>query len=147
MASFAHLPPDDRWALAFYVGTLASSAADAERGMQLWQSDPVLRQKTPNLQTLTQVRQVELAQGMGDDKAHALTAWLRRHPEAITSGSGLVSRGTPVQTAMRNCPRDEGRSFEVGNQVLISSHRRLLSSKARVVNAAEKLEQDFDRYD
>jgi hypothetical protein len=25
--------------------------------------------------------------------------------------------------------RDEGRSFEVGNQVLISSHRKLLSSE------------------
>jgi hypothetical protein len=36
-----------------------------------------------------------------------------------------VSRGSPVQTAMRNCTRDEGRSFEVGNQVLISSHRKL----------------------
>jgi hypothetical protein len=40
---------------------------------------------------------------------------------------GLVSRGTPAQTAMRNRMRDEGRSFEVGNQVLISSHRKLLS--------------------
>jgi hypothetical protein len=43
---------------------------------------------------------------------------------------GLVSRVTPVHTAMRNCTRDEGRSFEVGNQVLISSHRKLLSSKS-----------------
>ena len=43
--------------------------------------------------------------------------------------SGLVSRVSPVQTAMRNCTRDEGRSFEVGNQVLISSHRKLLLSK------------------
>jgi hypothetical protein len=48
---------------------------------------------------------------------------------------------------MRNCTRDEGRSFEVGNQVLISSHRKLLSSKAMVVNVAEKSERDFDRYD
>src|SRR5258706_1035036 len=40
------------------------------------------------------------------------------------SGYGLVSRVTPVHTALRNCTRDEGRSFEVGNQVLISSHRR-----------------------
>ena len=32
---------------------------------------------------------------------------------------GLVSRVTPVHTAVRNCTRDEGRSFEVGNQVLI----------------------------
>ena len=60
---------------------------------------------------------------------------------------GLVSRVTPVHTAKRNCTRDEGRSFEFGNQVLISSHRKLLWSKATVVNVAEKPEQDFDRYD
>src|SRR5437899_339429 len=51
---------------------------------------------------------------------------------------GIVSRVTPVHTAVRNCTRDEGRSFEVGNQVLISSHRKLLLSKAMVVNVAEK---------
>ena len=45
------------------------------------------------------------------------------------------------------CTRDEGRSFEVGNQVLISSHRKLLSLKATVVNVAEKPEQDFGRHD
>ena len=60
---------------------------------------------------------------------------------------GLVSRVTPVHTAMRNCTRDEGRSFEVGNQVLISSHRKLLLSKAMVVNVAEKSEGDFGRDD
>jgi hypothetical protein len=49
---------------------------------------------------------------------------------------GLVSRVTPVHTPVRNCTRDEGRSFEVGNQVLISSHRKPLSSKAMVVNVA-----------
>jgi hypothetical protein len=48
------------------------------------------------------------------------------------SGYGIVSRVTPVHTALRNCTRDEGRPFEVGNQVLISSHRKLLSSKAMV---------------
>jgi hypothetical protein len=31
--------------------------------------------------------------------------------------------------------------------VLISSHRKLLSSKAMVVNVAEKSERDFGRYD
>jgi hypothetical protein len=31
--------------------------------------------------------------------------------------------------------------------VLISSHRKLLSSKAMVVNVAEKLEQDSGRHD
>ena len=56
----------------------------------------------------------------------------------LTSGWGLVSRVPPVQTALRNCTRDEGRPFEVGNQVLISSHRKLLLPKATVVNVAEK---------
>src|ERR1700730_4192547 len=64
-----------------------------------------------------------------------------------TSAVGIVSRVTPVHTALRNCTRDEGRPFEVGNQVLISSHRKLLSSKAMVVNVAEKSERDFGRYD
>ena len=64
-----------------------------------------------------------------------------------SSALGLVSRVSPVHTAMRNCTRDEGRSLEVGNQVLISSHRKLLWSKAMVVNVAEKSKQEFDRYD
>ena len=63
------------------------------------------------------------------------------------SACGIVSRVTPVHTAVRNCTRDEGRPFEVGNQVLISSHRKLLLSKAMVVNVAEKSKRDFGRYD
>ena len=61
------------------------------------------------------------------------------------TGVGLVSRVSPVQTVLRNCTRDEGRPFEVGNQVLISSHRKLLLSKAMVVNVAETSGQDSDR--
>jgi hypothetical protein len=63
------------------------------------------------------------------------------------SAFGIVSRVSPVHTAVRNRTRDEGGPFEFGNQVLISSHRKLLSSKAMVVNVAEKSEQDFDRHD
>jgi hypothetical protein len=55
---------------------------------------------------------------------------------------GSVSRVSPVHTAMRNCTRDEGGPFELGNQVLISSHCRLLSSKAIVVSVAEMAGQD-----
>ena len=62
----------------------------------------------------------------------------------VRSGSCVTSA---VPVTVRNCTGDEGRSFEVGNQVLISSHRKLLSSKAMVVSVAEKSEQDFDRYD
>ena len=54
------------------------------------------------------------------------------------SADGIVSRVTPVHTVLRNCTRDEGGPFEVGNQVLISSHRKLLLSKAMVVNVMVK---------
>ena len=54
-------------------------------------------------------------------------------------GSCVTSiAGVPV---MRNCTRDEGGPFGFGNQVLISSHRKLLRSKAVVVSVAETLGQ------
>jgi len=40
--------------------------------------------------------------------------------------------------ATRNCTRDEGGPFEAGDQEQASSHRKLLSSKAKVVSVAEK---------
>jgi hypothetical protein len=60
---------------------------------------------------------------------------LNRLPEM--KNTGRVSRASPVHTAMRNCTRDEGGPFETGNQMLVSSHRKLLSSKAMVVSVAE----------
>jgi hypothetical protein len=54
----------------------------------------------------------------------------------MKSELGRVSRASPVQTAVRNCTRDEGRSFEIGSQVLVSNHCKLLSSKAMVVSVA-----------
>ena len=50
-----------------------------------------------------------------------------------------------LSTTVRNCTRDEGGPFEVGNQVLISSHRKLLTSKAMVVSVAETPGQDSGR--
>ena len=54
---------------------------------------------------------------------------------------GLVSRVSPVHTAVCNCTKDEGGPFGIGNQLLISSHCKLLWSKATVVNVAEKSDQ------
>jgi hypothetical protein len=69
-----------------------------------------------------------------------------RHFNPANVSNGFVSRVSPVQTALRNCTRDEGRPFEVGNQVLISSHRKLLLSKAMVVNVAETVGHDLSRH-
>ena len=43
----------------------------------------------------------------------------------------------PVQTACATVREMEDGPFEVGNQVLVSSHRKLLWSKAMVVSVAE----------
>ena len=58
------------------------------------------------------------------------------------SGYGRGSRVSPVHRAIRNCTRDEGGPFEVGNQVLISSHRKLPLSKAIVVSVVETAGRD-----
>jgi len=58
---------------------------------------------------------------------------------------GFASR-VPSVRLVRNCTGDEGRPFEVDNQVLVSSHRKLLSSKAMVVSIAEKPGQDLGRH-
>jgi hypothetical protein len=62
-----------------------------------------------------------------------------------TSASGLMSRVAPVQTAVRNCTRDEGRSFEVGQSGADLKPPQAAVVKAMVVNVAEKSERDSDR--
>ena len=52
------------------------------------------------------------------------------------SAPGRVSRASPVQTALRNCTRDEGGPFEAGRQGRASNHCKLLSLKAMVVSVA-----------
>lgn len=85
MASFDSLSDEDRWALAFYVGGFAYPAADATRGERLWQDDASVRQRFPNMAAFVGTTPVAAAAGMGDEKANALIAYLRRHPDAIAS--------------------------------------------------------------
>jgi hypothetical protein len=60
-------------------------------------------------------------------------------------GCGSCVTSTVTSTTVRNCTRDEGGPFEADSQVLVSSHRKLLSSKAMVVNVAETPGQDSGR--
>lgn len=88
MASFAHLPADERWALAFYVGQLAYSNAEAKRGDQLWRSDAKLRGLFPTLEAVTQMTPAALADQVGEDQARALIAFLRRNPGSAGNRPG-----------------------------------------------------------
>jgi len=47
------------------------------------------------------------------------------------SASGLVSRVAPVQTAVRNCTKDEGRPFGFGDQVADPKPPRAAAVKSR----------------
>nr|WP_292047249.1 MULTISPECIES: cytochrome c/FTR1 family iron permease [unclassified Brevundimonas] len=85
MASFAHLPAEDRWALAFYVGRFAFTDAEAAEGERLWKADPAIRAAYPDLAAVTQGTPADLASRIGETKARAVTAYLRRHPEVTTA--------------------------------------------------------------
>src|SRR5918995_999517 len=49
MSSFRHLPEADKWALAFHSGRFAYPAGLAAEGKRLWESDPALRRRLPDL--------------------------------------------------------------------------------------------------
>lgn len=83
MASFAQLDVADQWALAFRVGTFAFSKDDARRGEAMWRAEPDLRRRFPDLETLTQITPANLAVEIGEDRARALVAFLRRAPEEV----------------------------------------------------------------
>jgi high-affinity iron transporter len=88
MQSFAALPESDRWALAFHAGQLAYPEAAAREGERLWHKDAAIRAKFPNLAALVGVTPAALAADIGSDKATALTAYLRRNPDAVTARAG-----------------------------------------------------------
>lgn len=97
MASFSHLPNDQQWDLAFYVGRFAFSEAQAAAGEKLWNEDTTIRARLPDLKALSQITPAALAEAVGQQKADALTAYLRRHPEAViqqTTGALDVARQT-----------------------------------------------------
>jgi high-affinity iron transporter len=96
MPSFDGLPTDDRWALAFYAGHFAFLDSAAAEGNRLWKQDASLHRLVPDLKTLVGTTPAALASKIGQDKADALMAYLRRHPDAVTqqqAGSLSLVRG------------------------------------------------------
>ena len=83
MQSFASLPDQDRWALAFHVGRFAYPDALAGRGAALWREDAGLRARIPNIETLAGMAPDALAREIGEERAAALTAYLRATPGAV----------------------------------------------------------------
>ena len=88
MQSFASLPVQDRWNLAFKVGTFAYPQSLAAEGERIWDTDPGLRSQVPNLTALATVTPAVLAERIGEEKAVAVIAYLRSNPAAVQPSSG-----------------------------------------------------------
>lgn len=83
MESFAHLPPADRWSLAFFVGRFAYPQELVARGQKVWTSHSNLRSLVPNLTALVGQTPAQLEKALGSEDARAVVAFLRTHPEAL----------------------------------------------------------------
>lgn len=94
MQSYKVLPEGDRWALAFFVSTLAYSEADQLAGAKLWEKDAAARQAIVSLDALAQTSEQALAEQLPAPAAKSLTAYLRTHPQALeanaSGGLGLA---------------------------------------------------------
>lgn len=88
MASFGHLPEEDKWALAFAAGRLAYPDGLAADGRRIWEGDPAVRALVPSAADLVGLSESALAARIGPDKAPAVIAYLRTHPGAALSAGG-----------------------------------------------------------
>ncbi|KQQ44665.1 iron permease [Duganella sp. Leaf126] len=87
MASFETLPEDDRWALAFYVGSIAYDTDMRQRGDQLWKaSGGAVKGHFPDLAAVTTITEALAAQTLPKDTARDITAYLRSHPGVVDAG-------------------------------------------------------------
>ena len=94
MTGFAPLSEAQRWALAFYVSTLATPPADRERGAALWQGG-VGKSELRDLRALVMATPKEVAARSGPDGA-AVLAYLRGEPAALAAG-----RESPIDFSAR----------------------------------------------
>jgi high-affinity iron transporter len=94
MTGFAPLSEAQRWALAFYVSTLATPDAERERGAALWRRG-VGKTELGDLRALVMATPRELAARAGPDGA-AVLAYLRSEPGAVGAG-----REAPIDLSAR----------------------------------------------
>lgn len=96
MQGFGSLSDADRWALAFFVGTLSYTESDKAEGAKLWQTNAQARQAVANLDVLTQTSEHVLADRLDEQSGKALTAYLRASPSALDANK---PKGTAIAKA------------------------------------------------
>lgn len=83
MGGFAALSEDDRWALAFYVASLATPPEVAQKGAAIFAAEHVAL-PFANLRVLATVTENEVRSRHGEDGAMAF-AWLKQNPAKAAS--------------------------------------------------------------
>lgn len=102
MPSFAFIPEDDRWALAFYLGQFAHSKEEAGSGEKVWAENAWVRAQVTSLDALSRMTQADLAKQVGEEPASMTMAYLHAHPEAVVQNKALgfdVARQKLAQSA------------------------------------------------
>jgi high-affinity iron transporter len=102
MTSYASLPSEQKWALAFYASHFAYPSSLEAAGKQIWEGDPQLRSRISNLDDLAGLSEADLAKQIGEDKAAAVLSYLRTHPGAVTAtgASSLVIARQKLQQSL-----------------------------------------------
>lgn len=103
MPSFASVPDEDRWALAFFVGSLSHDTGMRERGEQLWKRDAAVRKEFADLAAVTTLTEAAATGRIGPDAARDVTAFLRSHPEAAAAANnagGLTLSRTRLEESL-----------------------------------------------
>jgi high-affinity iron transporter len=119
MQSFANLPEEDRWALAFHSGRLAYG--DAEAGERIWREEAAVRAAVPDLAALVAFTPAELESKLGAGKAAAVVAFLRANPEAVETaptGSLQLAR-TKLRESVAAASRGDR---DAANQLALSAY-------------------------
>lgn len=119
MPSFAALSEEDRWAVAFFAGTLSHDTGMRERGEQLWKNDVAARKEFPDLAAVTTVTEASAANRIGPEAARDLMAFLRSQPAAAAGNAGgLALARTRLQeslTAIRKSDKQAATKFALSS--------------------------------
>lgn len=92
MPSFkTSLADEDRWALAFFAGTLAYTDAEKTAGAAAWKSTASAREVVGTLDGLAQTSESALAAKIQPTTAAQVIAWARSHPAELASGAQSTS--------------------------------------------------------
>ena len=87
MAAFRQLPEDDRWALAFYAGSLGVTPGRAKAGETAWKTGDT-RKAFPDLAALTGFSPNEVRERLGEQAAVAQD-YLKGHPQSVAEKKPL----------------------------------------------------------